>query len=249
MFFYRLKNTSVYIPFFGRVSFIQVLCFTTSLSIVTLWFITGHWLLNNIIGMSLVVVSLLFIRIPNGKIATLVLVLLFFYDIFWVFYSSSIFGDNVMLSVATKQAINPLATLAGIVGLENYVVATLDPPIKLISWNGHILGLGDIFLPGLVICLAKRFDEIKESHGKNRNTFRYAMIWYGIGLFIATVFATVFRVGQPALLYIVPCVLLGIFTVAARNGEFKELWNGIEGSSPQVRHEIEVNEDDDVQLV
>jgi hypothetical protein len=41
------------------------------------------------------------------QVAMIALVALFIYDIFWVFFSSSFFADNVMVAVATKKADNP----------------------------------------------------------------------------------------------------------------------------------------------
>lgn len=43
-----------------------------------------------------------FLRLPNIKIAAILMLGLFIYDIFWVFYSAPIFGSNVMISVATQ---------------------------------------------------------------------------------------------------------------------------------------------------
>jgi hypothetical protein len=40
-------------------------------------------------------------RLSSLKVASSLLTLAFFYDIFWVFISSSIFGKNVMVTVAT----------------------------------------------------------------------------------------------------------------------------------------------------
>ena len=42
-----------------------------------------------------------FCRLSSLKVASSLLILAFFYDIFWVFISSSIFGKNVMVTVAT----------------------------------------------------------------------------------------------------------------------------------------------------
>jgi len=39
---------------------------------------------------------MMFLRIPSLKIAMVILILFFLYDIFWVFLSKPIFGSNVM---------------------------------------------------------------------------------------------------------------------------------------------------------
>lgn len=71
----------------------------------------------------------------------MLLVLLFFYDIFFVF------GTDVMLTVAKN----------------------IDAPIKLLfpkDWSAEepkfsLLGLGDIVLPGLFIAMCLRYDVLR----------------------------------------------------------------------------------------
>lgn len=133
-----------------------------------------------------------------------------------------------MLSVATRKSTNPLMTFAQFFGFSQYIQQDLHPPIKLISWNGHILGLGDIFLPGMVVCMAFHFDILMKKMNKDRSYFKNALIGYSIGLLTAQFFATILRVGQPALLYIVPSTLAYIFIHAYKNNEIKDIWNGIE---------------------
>ena len=51
---------------------------------VLLWVLTGHWALNNIIGIGVCVALISVMRLPSLKIATVALVGLLFYDIYWV---------------------------------------------------------------------------------------------------------------------------------------------------------------------
>jgi signal peptide peptidase-like protein 3 len=53
-----------------------------------------------------------YVRVPSLKHSTVLLIALLIYDVFWVFYSSSIFQANVMLEVATKTMDNPVAAVA-----------------------------------------------------------------------------------------------------------------------------------------
>ena len=75
------------------------------------WFFTGSLLLNNFLGISLCIAFISFIRLPSLKVTTLLLSALFVYDIFWVFFSERLFGQNVMLEAATRQADNPAVTV------------------------------------------------------------------------------------------------------------------------------------------
>merc|ERR1719345_384877 len=78
------------------------------------------------------------IGLSSIKVGVILLVALFFYDVFWVFGSKSIFGSNVMVSVATG----------------------VEAPIKLMfprelggcgTLKHSMLGLGDIVVPGIYI--------------------------------------------------------------------------------------------------
>lgn len=117
------------------------------LTVVT-WLLTKSWILNNILAFSLIIFFLTSVRLSSLKVASSLLTLAFFYDIFWVFISSSIFGKNVMVTVATG----------------------LNVPIKILvplmlahgkSMQFTLIGLGDIVLPGLLLCFALRLDDTK----------------------------------------------------------------------------------------
>lgn len=71
------------------------------------------------------------------------------YDVFWVFGSPAVVGDNVMLTVATSSAVAaptrllfPRVSAAGEIG----------------AFPFSLLGLGDIVVPGLLAGLALRYD-------------------------------------------------------------------------------------------
>jgi len=49
---------------------------------------------------------------------------------------------------------------------------------------------------------------------------------YVVGLFLAFVVLVLSETGQPALLYIVPCVLIPIHLLAFFKGHFKDIWKG-----------------------
>jgi len=55
-----------------------------ALAIILLWLITQHVLLNNMLGISLCVLWISTIRVPNVKTCSVIFLALFIYDIFWV---------------------------------------------------------------------------------------------------------------------------------------------------------------------
>lgn len=71
--------------------------------ITVLWVLRGDILSNNVIGIFIIICSLSLIRIQSLKVVVVAFVLLFFYDIFWVFFSEAIFKQNVMVSVANQN--------------------------------------------------------------------------------------------------------------------------------------------------
>jgi len=141
------------IKYVGDVSIASLIGFIFGASVATWWFITRNWILNNLMAASICLVFLKSVRL-NSLVPGLVLLgLLFFYDIFWVFFSSNFTGgESVMVAVAKG----------------------LDIPIKL--WMPHLtadfpttacslLGLGDIIIPGIFISFMTRFGlEAKRTH-------------------------------------------------------------------------------------
>lgn len=178
----------------GRYTSAELLSFSLALSIVCVWVLTGHWLLmdgmycihylhttqiqsNTIffslaMGMGLCVAFIAFVRLPSLKVSTLLLTGLLLYDVFWVFFSSYIFNTNVMVKVATRPADNPVGMVARKFNLGMAKEAPkLNLPGKLvfpsIHNNGHfsMLGLGDIVMPGLLLCFVLRYDAYKKAQG------------------------------------------------------------------------------------
>ena len=93
------------------------------------------------LAIGLCVASCSFMRVRNLKAITILLWGLFIYDIFWVFYSANIFGENVMVKVASQKASNPIKPVADTFNIPS--VDLLDLPMKFICFD-MMLGLGDI---------------------------------------------------------------------------------------------------------
>ncbi|XP_077288225.1 signal peptide peptidase-like protein isoform X2 [Arctopsyche grandis] len=235
----------------GRYSAAELTAFGLSLAIVTVWVLTGHWLLMDAMGMGLCVTFIAFVRLPSLKVSTLLLTGLLLYDVFWVFFSSYIFTTNVMVKVATRPAENPVNVVArrlqlggmGARGAE--VVPKLSLPAKLVfpsmHHQGHfsMLGLGDIVMPGLLLCFVLRYDAYKKaslvcetgsipgprSMSSRLTYFHCSLLGYFLGLLTATVSSEIFKAAQPALLYLVPFTLLPLLTMAYVRGDLRRMWS------------------------
>ncbi|KAF6837473.1 signal peptide peptidase [Colletotrichum plurivorum] len=111
----------------------HIVGFFLAIATVSAYYLTSSPLLSNLIGYGFCYGSFLIMSPTSFATGSLVLMGLFFYDIVMVFYTP------YMITVATK----------------------LDVPIKLqfkTAARSSILGLGDIVVPGIVMCLALRFD-------------------------------------------------------------------------------------------
>ncbi|XP_024371626.1 signal peptide peptidase 1 isoform X1 [Physcomitrium patens] len=176
--------------------------------------------LNNFIAVCIVTELLQLLSLGSFVTAATMLSGLLLYDVFWVFGSSNVFGDNVMVTVATSPA--------------------FDGPMKLIFPNAtantgnpySILGLGDIAAPGLLIALMLRFDRSRskrlpgavaeantQQEPADKTYFITCIASYIFGLTATVVANTVSGAAQPALLYLVPSLLFGVFIVAASRSE------------------------------
>ncbi|XP_048535159.1 signal peptide peptidase 1-like [Triticum urartu] len=164
------------------------------------WYVMKkHWLANNVLGVAFCIQGIEMLSLGSFKTGGILLAGLFFYDIFWVFFTP------VMVSVAKS----------------------FDAPIKLLFPTADtarpfsMLGLGDIVIPGIFVVLALRFDI---SRGiKSRGYFNSAFLGYTAGLTVTIVVMNWFRAAQPALLYIVPGVIGFVAVHCLWNAEVKPL--------------------------
>ncbi|XP_059490248.1 signal peptide peptidase-like 3 isoform X1 [Neocloeon triangulifer] len=241
------ENKKISFGVCGRFTGAELLSFSLSLFIVCIWVLTGHWLLMDAMGMGLCVAFIALVRLPSLKVSTLLLTGLLIYDVFWVFFSSYIFSTNVMVKVATRPADNPVNLVARKLHLGGVVreVPKLSLPGKLVFPSMHnsghfsMLGLGDIVMPGLLLCFVLRYDMYKKSqsmhfadagvppprHLSKISYFHCSLIGYFLGLLTATVSSEVFKAAQPALLYLVPFTLLPLLTMAYLKGDLRRMWS------------------------
>lgn len=256
-------------------------------------FVEKHWWLTNLFGFSFCYNTLQLMTPSTFWTGTLLLSSLFFYDIYFVFYTP------MMVTVATK----------------------LEAPIKLLiprpptpeeaetpdALSLAMLGLGDIVIPGMVMCLALRFDlflyykrkgiqkaktqggdqkfvkpeyqsatggwgerfwsrliapsapELKppyhDARSFRKTYFKASIIGYTLGLLTTVVIMQYFGRGQPALLYLVPGVLLSLWGTALFKGDIRDMWNFSDAEDEEEteknkkKEEKETPEQDDVKIV
>jgi minor histocompatibility antigen H13 len=87
--------------------------------------------------------------------------------------------------------------------------------------NFAMLGLGDIVIPGFWVALLLRYDVTTNFKTSYFQTVFWAYV-AGLGTTIGVM--NYFKAAQPALLYIVPAILLAVLGHAALRGEVAKLW-------------------------
>lgn len=109
--------------------------------LVVFYIWSKSWIFNNILAILMSINAIQMLFLGNFKNGFMMLIALFFYDIFFVF------GTDVMLTVAKS----------------------IDAPIKILfptDWSADppkfsLLGLGDIVIPGIFMAMCLRYDILR----------------------------------------------------------------------------------------
>ncbi|XP_066199136.1 signal peptide peptidase-like 2B isoform X3 [Saccopteryx leptura] len=180
------------------------------------------WILQDTLGIAFCLYMLKTIRLPTFKACTLLLMVLFIYDVFFVFITPFLTksGNSIMVEVATGPANSAthekLPMVLKVPRLNTSPLALCDRPFSL-------LGFGDILVPGLLVAYCHRFDIQVQS---SRVYFVACTIAYGIGLLVTFMALALMQRGQPALLYLVPCTLITSGALALWRRELGMFWTG-----------------------
>jgi minor histocompatibility antigen H13 len=195
----------------------DALAFVVAVVTCCIYFQSKPWYLNNVLGISFCLQGISKFSLGTYKIGAILLIGLFFYDIFWVF------GTEVMVSVA-KSLEGPIKLLFPRTLTRNVETGLLDL---------SLLGLGDIVIPGFFLALLLRFDAhradepcigVTHYHADfHKPYFHTALASYVAGLGLTMFIMLQFNAAQPALLYLVPACLLSSLGLAVWRGEVKEL--------------------------
>ena len=187
------------------------------------------WIFQDILNFCIVLMFLSSVRLPNLKVATILLGSALLYDVWWVFLQPVVVGGpSVMVEVATG---------GGSTRFKMPMVFAV-PRINSLGTNPGLtmLGLGDVVLPGLLVAMARRWDVFKQNRRcggaveVSINSIGYfaPMVGaYGGGLlvtFVALAYGWGGDQGQPALLYLSPSTLCMLCCLGLMHRELKELW-------------------------
>lgn len=120
----------------------------------------GNFTLNNTIACLVAADILQLLGLSSFRVAAVLLVGMLAYDVFWVFGSPAAIGDNVMLQVATSDVL---------VGPTRLIFPRVPGSVgEASSFPFSLLGLGDVAVPGLLACLALRYDASRSVDMRSR---------------------------------------------------------------------------------
>lgn len=233
--------------FHGSLEIRQVLVLLAAVIVPAFWVYVRHhplsWIMQDVLGVCFSVYILRVLRMPNLKICTLLLSILFFYDIFFVFLTPHLIpatathnatssfvnasgkGDSIMVEVArgggSKEQI-PMVMRVPRFGNQD-ISACLN--------SYSLLGFGDILVPGLLLAFLRGFDLINVG---GCMYFPVALIFYGLGLLATFAGLYLMRLAQPALLYLVPFTVIPTLIIARLRGELDDIWNGKTPEEPSL---------------
>uniref|UniRef100_A0A672KBI9 Signal peptide peptidase-like 2B n=1 Tax=Sinocyclocheilus grahami TaxID=75366 RepID=A0A672KBI9_SINGR len=186
------------------------------------------WILQDALGIVFCLYMLKTIRLPTFKVNDTFLLVVGLHSadkiefdiILHIFVCYVQSGESIMVEVAAgpsdSSTHEKLPMVLKVPRLNSSPLVLCDRPFSL-------LGFGDILVPGLLVAYCHRFDILMQT---SRIYFLACTIGYGIGLLITFVALALMQMGQPALLYLVPCTLLTSLAVALWRKELPLFWTG-----------------------
>mmetsp|Transcript_21979 Transcript_21979/g.32358 ORF Transcript_21979/g.32358 Transcript_21979/m.32358 type:complete len:413 (+) Transcript_21979:166-1404(+) len=214
----------------------DVVAFIASAVFTGVYLKTKHWTLNNVLGISFCLQGISRFSLGTYKIGAILLIGLFFYDIFWVF------GTEVMVTVA-KNVDGPIKIL---------FPRSLVPNAETGKIELSLLGLGDIVIPGFFLALLLRFDAHNAKvpyfptdvhYSFPKPYFHSCLFAYFLGMGMTMFVMIYFQAAQPALLYLVPACLGSSLLCALVRGEMKELFEYSEEEEEEEEEEEKKEEE------
>uniref|UniRef100_A0A3Q2YSG3 Signal peptide peptidase-like 2A n=1 Tax=Hippocampus comes TaxID=109280 RepID=A0A3Q2YSG3_HIPCM len=196
------------------------------------------WILQDLLGVAFCLNFIRTISLSSFKICVILLTLLLVYDVFFVFITPFFTKvSHVHVHYANLGGKHDHKIRGNVVEVpaEPETPTETLPVVMRVPWFSawaqnlcgmqfSILGYGDIIVPGLLVAYCSRFDVWINSTKKIY--FFSCCIAYLLGMITTFAVMLLSRMGQPALLYLVPFTLITSVTVAACRGEIRQFWNG-----------------------
>ena len=212
-----VENALVYIPsIYGTLYAFDVVSLGLSTGVAGIWLLGRHawffYIVQDILAFFIIIIVFSSVRLSSLRVVTALLGMALIYDAFWVFIQPRLTGStSIMIGVVEGLSL-PL-----FVSFPQF--STVGSAAQY-----NVLGLGDIALPGLCVVFAGDVSKRK----RTLSYFVCTLMAYVVGLllcFLALAYNVGGQGGQPALVYIVPCMLSACLGCAWYRGELTSLWN------------------------
>ncbi len=217
----HLESRSYEIPFLGSISFLFSLCLCIGLVLVSFYFFSENWILNNLIAIAIALITIRLFKFTNFKLILIMFSLRFLYDLIWSYYFSQYFSENFRLSNNSQF---------------NLPIKFVCPEFSSSPFNScNFLPIADIILPGILCTYAKIFDESKEI-----NVYFFssnASLAAGLVLNMFVYYS--YRLPLPSFLFTGPVMILTVVVIAYNKGHFHKFVEGF--SSTLLENRLDKN--------
>ena len=165
------------------------------------------WPVQNVLCMCLAIATARALQFSNFAALCAAATALVVYDV------ASVAATLPVASAPSAAAASPMGAVAVSRLTEGFQPGLLQ--VRLGGRVSDVLGLGDAVFPALVAGFAKRYDLAKEES----RLFPAALAGFGVGCLLCELSPGIDGRGLPALLYILPVMLLAVLATAAVDGD------------------------------
>jgi hypothetical protein len=212
-----------------------------------------YWPACNFVNMSIAILVARAIQLNTFQSIVAALTLLTIYDGASVFLipaasafvdssssSSSIMVDDSSLLLSSSTLMSDASASAsamGSVAIQKLTSTTFQPGLLVTKLDGDkitgALGLGDAVFPSMLATFLKRFDNEQQtlSTSTSLSLFVVSLVGYIIGCILCEFAPTISTGGIPALVFILPSMLISVTGGARVSNQFDNLWNYNSSSS------------------
>ncbi|XP_048471654.1 signal peptide peptidase-like 2A isoform X2 [Rhincodon typus] len=209
-----------------RIEVRLVLLALFSVTLSAIWVVYRNddrwvWILHDCLGVAFCLNFMKTLKMPHFKSCVILLVLLLIYDVFFVFVTPYFTKnhESIMVEVAAGSGSTGGEKLPVVIRVPRLVSSV----VTLCGMSFSILGFGDIIVPGLLVAYCRRFD--LQTNTSNIY-FILCTIAYAVGMILTFIVLILTKMAQPALLYLVPCILVTCAVTAWSRKEMKTFWAG-----------------------
>lgn len=184
--------------------------------------LASFWTAQNFLNMALAILVSRAIQLDSFMAVLGALSLLTLYDATSVFLLPAAGASDIM----APNSDSGLGSVMGSVAMQKLTSSSFQPGLlvtKVGKSLGGALGLGDAVFPSLLASFVKRFDDATANENWRLRLFPVSMVGYLLGCLACEFSPLISDSGIPALVFIVPVMLMCVVVAAALDGALREL--------------------------